>query len=114
MPDPDAPEALPVEISMNAVGRGSVVVDGVDLSKYIRAVHVSGGVDAPPRVILDLIPAVEIDAKAEVLIRRLKPAPDEALVEITAIGDEWRRFSSGERIIIERGGIFRPGPSARR
>lgn len=91
MPDPDKPETLPVEIGMNALGQGTVVVDGVDLSRYVRQIYISGGVDAQPQVILDIVAAVEVQAEAKVLINRLPPVPVGGAVDLTSLGDTCRR-----------------------
>lgn len=93
MPDPDAPNTLPVEINLDKVSSGTIIVDGVDLSNYVRAVHYSAEVGELSRLVIELTAAVEIAAEAEVLIRRLPPASKETIVEVTSVNDKYRRHA---------------------
>lgn len=73
--------ASPVRITLaiSASGRGSVVVDGIDLSNHCRAVTVSSEVGNATEVTLTLN-NVEVDG----------------WVEVSSLSDEFRRFLPDE------------------
>lgn len=93
MPDADAPKTLPVEITLDRASFGSVIVDGVDLSDFVRAVHYSAEVGELSCLVIELTAEMKINAEAEVLIKRLPQEPNGTIGETTSVRDKYRRYA---------------------
>ncbi len=71
---------LPIKITVTPDGRGSVVIDGHDLSNHVRGVDLSAHLGDPTAIRLDFVNVeVELDGA----------------VDVTAMGHEWATYRLG-------------------
>lgn len=87
-----APALVPFALNLAPVGGETVEVDGRDITRQVRALTVTGGVDEPTRLTVELIPGagpvvgegiVEVirDGGAADMVRNLDPATVRTRVE---------------------------------